>query len=138
MLEKLEAAYQKMDVDRFVGLFTDDFEQIDINRRVRVQGRKKWRDWTVLINNLHESMRRRHLGRITQGDLVIVETEWSGRLKPRAAGWNEEPLDYCYRGLIVMTVRDGKIARQMVYADYKSYLEQFSKPESAKDASRNQ
>lgn len=134
LLAELETAYDAMDVDRFTRLFTDDFEQIDVNRRVDVKGVEKWRDWTVLINGLHQSMHRRHLGRIAQGDLIIVETEWSGRLKPGAAEWNEAPLDYRYRGLIVLTLRGAKIARQVIYADYRTYLEQFrASPRKSRD-----
>ncbi|MEE9246618.1 MAG: hypothetical protein V3U63_10490, partial [Gemmatimonadota bacterium] len=36
LLQRLEREYEEMDVDGFVSLFTEDFTQHDVNRRVRI------------------------------------------------------------------------------------------------------
>ncbi len=43
LLQRLEREYEEMDVDGFVSLFTEDFTQHDVNRRVRISGIEAWR-----------------------------------------------------------------------------------------------
>jgi hypothetical protein len=42
LLAELELVYAEKDVEGFVGLFTDDFTQVDINRRVHIRGKDDW------------------------------------------------------------------------------------------------
>ncbi|MGH9791386.1 MAG: alpha/beta fold hydrolase, partial [Candidatus Acidiferrales bacterium] len=78
LLERLESAYNAMDAEAFVSLFTEDGAQLDVNRRVHVKGRAAWLEWTRRINAAHTNMTRRHRGRAKAGDWVVAEIEWSG------------------------------------------------------------
>jgi hypothetical protein len=60
LLEELEADYRAMDVERFVGLFSEDVAQLDVTRRVHLTNRAAWIEQTRKINAAHRSMERRH------------------------------------------------------------------------------
>ena len=42
-LRRVEVATRSMDVEQFVSEFSNDVEQLDVNRRVRIRGREAWR-----------------------------------------------------------------------------------------------
>ena len=86
LLHELEEAYGAMDTERFVRLFTDDFSQLDVNRRMHVKGRQAWIDQTRQINAAHLSMERRHRSRAVIGDWIIAEIEWAGTVRGDALG----------------------------------------------------
>jgi len=96
ILAELEVVYAEKDVEGFVGLFTDDFTQVDVNRRVHVRG-KDGRRQTEGINAAHREMRRAHHGRRS----------------------------YRYSGIGLLEIDDGKIARQILYADHRTLEEQL-------------
>ncbi|MGE3508703.1 MAG: alpha/beta fold hydrolase [Vicinamibacterales bacterium] len=125
LLKDLEASYRTKDVNGFVRLFTEDFSQLDVNRRVHVRGRSTWADWTRRINDAHTTMDRIHRGRAVVGDWVIVEIEWSGTLRPAALG-TEEPRHYQYTGLGLLRLREGKIHEQLLYGDFATFSEQIA------------
>lgn len=127
MLEDVEAAYAAMDVAGFVSFFSDDFEQVDVNRRVVVRGKEAWRRQTVRINGLHESMGRLHHGRALIGDWLVVELEWFGtlrgdRLDPAAP----ENVSYRYSGLGLLQIEGGRVRRQILYGDIVTLEEQLA------------
>lgn len=117
LLAELERTYREKDLDGFLALFTDDFEQTDVPRRVHVLGKEQWRTQTQRINSAHRALERVHCGVALAGDLIIAEVEWSGVVfaDALAAGIGER--GYRYTGLVVMTVRGDKIARQLIYGD---------------------
>jgi pimeloyl-ACP methyl ester carboxylesterase len=125
LLAELEDSYRAMDVERFVGLFTEQVEQLDVNRRVHVQGRDTWRDWTHRINAAHLEMDRRHRGRARVGDVVIAEIEWSGTVRGEALGSPGADRKYRYTGLATMRIEDGKIRQQILYGDFATLSEQL-------------
>jgi hypothetical protein len=125
LLADLEATYRAKDVEGFVGLFADNFAQLDVNRRVHVQGRATWREWTERINDAHTAMTRTHRGRAIVGDWIIVEVEWSGTLRPEAIHATA-PRTYRYTGLGLLRVTDGRIDLQVLYGDYATFSEQLA------------
>jgi pimeloyl-ACP methyl ester carboxylesterase/ketosteroid isomerase-like protein len=125
LLRQLEEAYRRMDVDRFVALFTDDVAQLDVNRRVHVKGRAAWEDWTRQINAAHRRMERQHRGRAIVGDWVIAEIEWSGLVRGEAVGSPGRDREYRYTGLGLIRVKEGKVAQQILYGDYATLSEQL-------------
>jgi pimeloyl-ACP methyl ester carboxylesterase/ketosteroid isomerase-like protein len=126
LLTRLEHAYRAMDADGFVGLFTDDVMQLDVNRRVHVRGREQWAAWTRDINAAHRRMNRQHRGRARVGDWVLVEVEWSGTVRGDALSEPGQDTDYRYTGLALLRVRGGKIAEQVLYIDYATLAEQLA------------
>lgn len=125
LLEKLEQAYASMDVDRWVTLFTDDFEQVDPPRRVHVVGRDAWREQTADINRVHLQMSRVHHGRARIGNWVVAEVEWTGTIRGEAVGSPGEDRRYRYSGLALIEIEDGLVRRQIIYDDVVSLEEQL-------------
>ncbi len=126
LLTKIERAYERMNAEEFVSLFTDDMSQLDVSRRVHVRGRESWLAWTREIIAAHARMERRHRGRAVSGDWVIAEVEWSGTVRGEAAGLRVRELSYRYSGIVLMRSRDGKIAEQVIYGDVPSLIDQLS------------
>lgn len=124
LLKNLETSYRAKDVDAFVGLFTDDFTQLDVNRRVHVRGRETWTEWTHRINTAHTTMDRVHRGRAVIGPWVVVEIEWSGELRPGAVGPAER--SYRYTGLGLLRLAGGRIQEQVLYGDFATFSEQIA------------
>ena len=114
-----------MDADRFVLLFTNDVVQLDVPRRVHMKGREPWLAWTRVINGAHRSMNRRHRGRVRVGDWVIAEVEWSGRVKGQALRPSGADRDYRDTGVVLMRLRDGRIAEQIIYGDAPALMDQL-------------
>ena len=116
LLRVLERAYDGMDVSGFVSLFTDDFVQHDVPRRVTVIGKDAWTTQTSQLNALHRVMSRTHHGRIQVGNLVVAEVQWTGTVRGAALG---SPTDrrYNYTGIVIMELEDGLIRRQLIYGD---------------------
>jgi pimeloyl-ACP methyl ester carboxylesterase/ketosteroid isomerase-like protein len=125
LLEGIEEAYRAMDVDAFVGHFTDDVQQLDINRRVLIQGRDAWRTQTVDVNGAHLWMERVHHGRLLAGDRLIVEIEWAGQLRGQALGADREDRKYRYTGLGVLELAGNRVRRQTLYADFATLAAQL-------------
>lgn len=124
LLERLEREYGEMDVDGFVSLFTEDFTQHDVNRRVRVSGIEAWHEQTVRVNAGHRWMARVHGRRLVEGNTVIVEIEWSGLVRGAALG-RAEDREYRYSGLGVLELDGGRIRSQVLYADFVTLAEQL-------------
>lgn len=125
LLANVERAYRDMDVESFVGLFSEDFEQLDVPRRVEIQGRDAWRKQTTAINGAHTRMGRIHHGRARLGNSVVVELEWYGTLRGEAFGDGLGPRSYRYTGLGLLELEDGKISRQVIYGDVPTLEEQL-------------
>jgi pimeloyl-ACP methyl ester carboxylesterase len=126
LLEGLEAAYRAMDVERFVGLFSEDVAQLDVTRRVHVKNRAAWIEQTRKINAAHRSMDRRHRGRAVVGDWIVTEIEWAGTVRGEALGAPGRDFVYRYTGLGLLRMRDGKLQRQILYGDYTTLAEQLA------------
>jgi hypothetical protein len=125
LLEDMEEAYAAMDVDRWIAFFTDDFEQIDVARRVHVMGREAWRAQTGRINGFHREMRRAHHGRALLGDWIVVEVEWTGIVRGEALGKSDRDKEYRYCGLALLQLAEGRIRRQIIYGDTTTLNEQL-------------
>jgi pimeloyl-ACP methyl ester carboxylesterase len=125
MLEEMEGAYRSMDVEAFLSSFSDDIQQLDINRRVLVRGKDAWRELTVRVNGAHRWMERIHHGRLLAGDRLIVEIEWAGRVRGDALPQVGEDRDYRYTGLGILELDGGKVRRQTLYADFATLSEQL-------------
>lgn len=125
ILSAVERAYASMDVDQFVAFFSDDFVQLDPNRRVRVEGRGAWRDQTRRIIGAHRSMGRLHYGRLWLDPWLIVELEWWGTVRGEALGHPGEDREYRYSGLGLVEIQDGRITRQILWGDYATLQEQL-------------
>lgn len=125
MLERLERVYRAMDVESFLAFFTDDFQQIDVNRRVLIRGRDAWREQTMQINGSHRWMERIHHGRLLVGDRLIVEIEWAGQVPGEALQAAGEDREYRYVGLGVLELDGGRVRRQTLYADFATLSEQL-------------
>ncbi|MEX2152702.1 MAG: alpha/beta fold hydrolase [Gemmatimonadaceae bacterium] len=99
LLASIERTYNAMDVDGFLGHFSDDVVQLDVNRRVQVKGKREWEQVRRAINAAHRTMERRHRGRAEIGDWVIVEVEWAGVVRGEAVGTPEaiSPVLEAYR-----------------------------------------
>jgi pimeloyl-ACP methyl ester carboxylesterase len=128
LLRQLEEAYDAMDAEGFVRLFADDFSQLDVPRRVHVKGREAWIEQTRRINGAHRSMERRHRGRAVVGDWIVAEIEWAGTVRGEALGAPGREVPYRYTGLGLLQVRDGLIARQILYGDQPTLTEQLARP----------
>jgi pimeloyl-ACP methyl ester carboxylesterase/ketosteroid isomerase-like protein len=126
LLAQLETAYRSMDVEGFVSLFTDDVEQLDVNRRIHVKGKAAWTEQTRKINAAHRTMERRHRGRAVMGDWIVTEIEWAGTVRGEALGAPGRDFTYRYTGLGLQSIRDGKIHRQILYGDYATLAEQLA------------
>jgi hypothetical protein len=114
-----------MDVEAFLSSFSDDIQQLDINRRVLVRGKDAWRELTVRVNGAHRWMERIHHGRLLAGDRLIVEIEWAGRVRGDALPQVGEDRDYRYTGLGILELDGGKVRRQTLYADFATLSEQL-------------
>lgn len=130
LLRRMEDAYQSMDAQRFVELFTSDVVQIDVPRRVHVKGRERWLAWTRdVINPAHRRMECVHRGRTVVGPWVTAEVEWSGVVKADAlgaAGGGDR--EYRYTGLVLMRVDRGRIAEQIIYGDQPTLMDHMRPP----------
>lgn len=124
MLDELERSYAAMDVDGFVSLFTDDFVQHDVNRRVLIKGIEAWRQQTEIINSAHRALTRVHHGRVLTGKWLIVEVEWTGTVIGEAIGAPEDR-DYSYHGVALLELAGGRIRRQLIYSDHVTLIEQL-------------
>ncbi len=91
LLTELEHAYRAMDVEAFASLFTEDVEQLDVNRRVSVRGARHWRRQTEDVNGAHVWMERNYHGRAVVGNQVVLEVEWAGRVRGQAVGTPKRP-----------------------------------------------
>ncbi len=131
LLSSVEMTYRAMNADAFVNLFSDDITQLDVSRRVHVKGRDRWLAWTRDINAAHSRMERRHRGRAVAGDWVVAEVEWSGKVRGEALGNPGKDLEYRYTGLVLMRLRGGRIALQLIYGDYASLSEQLASAKAA-------
>lgn len=117
VLSELEASYRSRDAAAFVQLFAEDFEQLDVGRRVRVLGRASWRRQTERVNAAHEWMERIHHGRKWLGDnVMLVEIEWAGRVRGEALGGDAAAYRYTGLGLLEFD-EDRRIARQLLFGD---------------------
>lgn len=125
LLKRMEETYAAMDAAGFVGLFTDDFIQDDVNRRVHVEGKEAWRRQTHLINAAHRSMSRRHYGRLVTGEWIVAEIEWGGLVRGDALGTPGRDGEYLFSGLGLMRIRDGRVQRQVLFSDYATLLAQL-------------
>lgn len=124
LLRRVEREYGEMDVDGFVSLFTEDFTQHDVNRRVRVSGIEAWHDQTVRVNAGHRWMSRVHGRRLVVGNVVIVEIEWAGLVRGDAIGAPQDR-PYRYSGLGVLEIEGGRIRSQVLYADFVTLAQQL-------------
>jgi hypothetical protein len=84
-----------------------------------------WRRQTERINAAHREMGRAHHGRVRVGDWVITEIEWWGTVDGAALAAPDDR-SYRYSGIGLLEIDDGKIARQILYADHRSLEEQLS------------
>ena len=125
LLQRLEREYEQMDVDGFVSFFTEDFTQHDVNRRVRISGIEAWREQTKRVSAAHRWMVRVHGRRLVEGNIVIVEIEWSGLVRAAALGQQGEDREYRYSGLGVIEVDDGHIRKQVLYSDFVTLADQL-------------
>ncbi|MGH7563910.1 MAG: alpha/beta fold hydrolase [Gemmatimonadota bacterium] len=125
LLARLEQAYTSMDVERFVSLFGEDFEQVDINRRVHVRGREAWRRQTERVNAAHHKMERIHHGRARVGEWVVVEIEWSGAVRGEVLGQPGHDRPYRYSGMGLLELEKGGIRRQILFVDFRTLLNQL-------------
>lgn len=128
LLAAVEAAYRRKETDRFVSLFTDDFTQIDVNRRIEIRGTADWRSQTERVNSAHLEMSRVHHGRVVQGDLVLAEIEWSGTVRGAEFGPEANDRSYRFGGFGVLELSAGKIRRQVLFIDYATYRDQLVSP----------
>jgi pimeloyl-ACP methyl ester carboxylesterase len=124
LLLELEEAYRSGDLALWGALFTEDFTQLDVPRRVHVVGHENWMTWTSKLNDLHVRMERRHRGRLKVGNLLVAEVEWSGVLRAAAVG---SPADTAYRytGVVIMELEGRRIRRQIVFGDERTLDEQL-------------
>ena len=122
---ELEETYASKDMDRFVSLFAEDFEQVDVNRRIHVRGRDAWRRQTERVNAAHRDMARIHHGRARAGDWVVVEIEWSGTVRGEALDQPAEDREYHYSGIGLLKINEGRILRQILYADFRTLIDQL-------------
>jgi pimeloyl-ACP methyl ester carboxylesterase len=125
MLASLEKAYAEKDVEAFVAHYAEDFQQVDVNRRIHVSGKDAWRAQTVQVNQAHQTMGRIHHGRALIGDWLVVELEWFGTVVGTALGRPGEEHSYRYSGLGLLQVEDGRIRRQILFGDVVSLEEQL-------------
>jgi pimeloyl-ACP methyl ester carboxylesterase len=125
LLAGLEQEYRAMDPEGFISYFTEDVEQLDVNRRVLVRGHTDWLRQTGDVNGAHVWMERNHHGRALVGDRVVVEIEWAGRVRGEALGRPGEDQEYRYVGLGILDLRDGKIASQVLFGDFVTLVEQL-------------
>lgn len=125
LLADLEDAYASMDVQGFISLFAEDFEQVDVNRRVHVRGREAWRRQTERVNGAHREMARIHHGRARVGDWVVVEIEWSGTVRGEVLDTAGRDRTYRYSGIGLLELEDGRLGRQILYADFRTLLDQL-------------
>ena len=128
LLLRFEEAYNNKDVEAFLALFTDDFQNIDVNRRVRIDGIDAWRVQTERFMSLHQCARRQHLGRMVSGDTIVVEIEWWGILRGVAFGPEEADRSYHYRGVAFLKMDGDKISLQLAYDDADTLNQQLSTP----------
>ncbi len=128
LLSAVEDAYRRKDTDRFVSLFTDDFTQVDVNRRIEIRGTADWRRQTESVNSAHRAMSRVHYGRVVQGNLVLAEIEWSGTVRGAEFGPGANDRSYRFGGFGVLELSAGKISRQVLFIDYASYRDQLVSP----------
>ncbi len=70
-------------------------------------------------------MVRVHGRRLVEGNIVIVEIEWSGLLRGAALGQRGEDREYRYSGLGVIEIDGGRIRSQMIYSDFVTLAEQL-------------
>jgi len=127
LLRRIEETYAAMDVAAFVGLFTEDFIQDDVNRRVHVESRNAWTKQTEMINAAHRQMSRRHYGRLVIGEWVVAEIEWGGIVRGEAIGVPGRDREYLFSGLGLLKLKGGKVQRQVLYSDYATLMAQLPK-----------
>ena len=127
-LLQFEEVYSGKDVEAFLALFTDDFQNIDVNRRATIDGIDEWREQTERFMAFHQCARRRHLGWTVSGDTIVVQVEWWGIIRGIAFGPEEADRSYHYRGITFLKMDGDKISLQLIYGDADTLNQQLSVP----------
>ena len=136
VIDRLHDAYRSGSVEGMLDLYAADAVFEDVNQRHRVAGTEELRAMLTGIVALHEAIDLREQRRITEGDTVVVEYEYAGRLSgaalSQATGREGCPdLDYALPTTSWYKVEAGRIVHQKDFIDLATYMELQQKAAAA-------
>ena len=136
VIDRFYDAYRAGSVEGMLALYAPDAVFEDVNQRHRFTGTEQLGAMLAGIVGLHEAIDLREVRRITQGDMVVVEYEYAGRLSgaalSQATGREGCPdLDYTLPTTSWYRVEDGRIVHQKDFIDLATYMELQQKAAAA-------
>ena len=122
------AAYRQGSIDGMLSAYSEDATFEDINQRHHFTGTEQLRAMLTALVGVHLSMGLEVRCRVVDGDLVVVEYEYRGRLNGHALGASVgkegcPDLEYKLPVTSWYEVKDGKIINQRDFIDWATFLE---------------
>ncbi|MDX1389675.1 MAG: nuclear transport factor 2 family protein, partial [Acidobacteriota bacterium] len=127
-VDALQDAYRNGSVDGMLAAYSADATFEDINQRHRFEGTEQLRLLLGHIVGMHLTMDLVESRRVIDGDTVVVEYEYRGRLDGAALGASVgkegcPDLEYVLPATSWYTVRGGEIVEQKDFIDWATFLE---------------
>ena len=128
VIDRFYDAYRSGSIEGMLALYAPDAVFEDVNQRHRFAGAEQLRAMLTAIVGLHQVIDLREVRRITEGDIVVVEYEYAGRLSgaalSQATGREGCPdIDYTLPTTSWYRVADGRITHQKDFIDLATYME---------------
>jgi steroid delta-isomerase-like uncharacterized protein len=126
VLDEWAIAWSSGDVQRLLGLFTDDVYYEDVTFGSVNQGKSALRDFASAVFGSFTDLRFEPRSRFVAADgkRGAIEWVWRGRQTKDLPGLPATNRPFEVRGSAVVEFRDGKIARNSDYWDSTTYLKQ--------------
>ena len=125
LFDALQAAFAARDMDALLDLFTDDCVYEDKPLGVINRGKQEVRQFydavLAMTPDLHVRYTRRATNETYGAAECVLGGTWSGPLE----GVDATGKEFTLAGVSCMDIRNGKIARQVDYWDYKSIMKQL-------------
>ncbi len=136
VIDRFYDAYRNGSIEGMLALYAPDAVFEDVNQRHRFTGAEQLRAMLTGIVGLHETIDLREVRRIMEGDMVVVEYEYAGRLSgaalSQATGREGCPdIDYTLPTTSWYRVKGGRIVHQKDFIDLATYMELQQKAAAA-------
>ncbi|MCZ6695130.1 MAG: nuclear transport factor 2 family protein [Acidobacteria bacterium] len=136
VIDRFYDAYRSGSVEGMLALYAPDAVFEDVNQRHLFTGAEQIRAMLTGIVGLHEVIDLREKRRVTDGDMVVVEYEYAGRLSgaalSQATGREGCPdIDYALPTTSWYRVEGGRIVHQKDFIDLATFMELQQKAAAA-------
>lgn len=124
VFDEWAAAWASHDVERVVGLFTDDCMFEDVTFELSVRGREQLRGLVPAVFAAMPDVIFEVTGGIAGGDGAAIEWVMSGTHKGDLPGMPATGKRFSVRGTTILELQDGKIRRESDYWDAVTFMKQ--------------